>query len=190
MSHVSISHVTHTNESCHTCTWGMSNIRMSHVTHTKVPRRLYASRSSKSTRAISHIPTRTSQCWSSMSIGTHIHTGWGPPEACALWLIDDGMCDMTYQYATVISHIPTRTGHVTHSNIYQSYHTYQHTHWSYNTNQHLPITSHIPTHALVIWHKPTSTRHITHTNIYQSYMTQTNIYSHITHTNTHWPCHT
>ena len=164
MSHVSISHVTHTNESCHTCTWGMSNIRMSHVTHTKVPRRLYTSRSSKSTRAISHIPTRTSQCWSSMSIGTHIHTGWGPPEACALWLMDDGMCDMTYQYATVISHIPTRTGHVTHSNIYQSYHT----------------------HALVIPHKPTSTNYITHTNTRAGLITQTNIYQlHHTYQHTH-----
>jgi len=33
MSHISMSHVTHTNESCHTYEWVMSYIWMSHVTH-------------------------------------------------------------------------------------------------------------------------------------------------------------
>jgi len=33
MSHVWMNHVTHTNESCHTYEWVMSQMRMSHVTH-------------------------------------------------------------------------------------------------------------------------------------------------------------
>jgi len=33
MSHIRMSHVTHTNESCHTYEWVMSHIRMSHVTY-------------------------------------------------------------------------------------------------------------------------------------------------------------
>jgi len=33
MSHISMSHVTHINESCHTYQWVMSHISMSHVTH-------------------------------------------------------------------------------------------------------------------------------------------------------------
>ena len=33
MSHIWVSHVSHTNESCHTYEWVMSHIRMSHVTH-------------------------------------------------------------------------------------------------------------------------------------------------------------
>jgi len=34
MSHVRMSHSTHTKESCHTCEWVMSHIWMRHVTHT------------------------------------------------------------------------------------------------------------------------------------------------------------
>ena len=35
MSHVWMRHVTHMNESCHTCEWVMSHMWMSHVTHMK-----------------------------------------------------------------------------------------------------------------------------------------------------------
>ena len=33
MAHIWMSHVTHMNESCHICEWGISHIWMSHVTH-------------------------------------------------------------------------------------------------------------------------------------------------------------
>jgi len=41
MSHISMSHVTHMNESCHTYEWVMSHIWMSHVTHINEPCHTY-----------------------------------------------------------------------------------------------------------------------------------------------------
>jgi len=35
MSHISMSHATHVNGSCHTYGWAVSHVRMSHATHTK-----------------------------------------------------------------------------------------------------------------------------------------------------------
>ena len=86
MSHMWMSHVTHVNESCHTCEWVMSHIWMSHVT-----------RMNESCHTCEWVMSHMWMSYNTYTAAQHCtdHRSSASP-TCVTWLIH--MCDMTHSY--------------------------------------------------------------------------------------------
>jgi len=162
MSHIWMSHGTHTNESCHTYEWGMARIWMSHGTHVNESWHTY--KCVLPHIRMSHV-THTSESW---------HTyAW---VMAHMWMRDcTHMNESRHTYEWVMAHI--WMGHGTHMN--ESCHTYEwvmaHIWMSHGTHMdescliHMNETWH--TYAWVmahtwmkIWVLPRKMRHVTRVN--------------------------
>ena len=105
MSHMRMSHVTHENESCHTCKWGVPQMGMTHVTsHNETWLQLKFHRVIKSCFIVWR-DVRHSCVWcdSFICVTWLIHLCdvthsfvWRDSFICATWLVH--MCDMTNSY--------------------------------------------------------------------------------------------
>jgi len=108
MSHIWMSHGTHTNESCHTYEWGMARIWMSHGTHVNESWHTYKC-------VLPHIR---------MSHVTHTSESWHTYEwvMAHMWMRDGThMNESRHTYECVMAHMWMRHG--THMN--ESWHTYE-----------------------------------------------------------------
>jgi len=157
--HFRISHVTHMDESCHTCKWVMSHTWMSHVTHMNESCHTYE-------WAMSHIRMShvTRMDWDILCMYTHMNTHMNTHTNTHM--TSHVICDLTHDiihmythmngschtYKWVMSHVWLMTSYAsTHTHTYDMHvhkHThmtcmYTHTHiWHACTHTHTRMTSH------------------------------------------------
>ena len=79
MAHIRMRHVTHINESCHTCECVMSHIRMCHVTHMNASCHTYICvMSHVYVRHVTHMNESWHTCECALALNKHAATIWGP----------------------------------------------------------------------------------------------------------------
>ena len=141
MSHIWMSHVTHTNESCHPYKWVMPPIRMSHVTHMKSVQAALECCSAQlvmswhQRRHVQHhIPTShvahvNVSCHAYKRVISHIRISYTTHTNKTYHTHEESSRSVWMQWRAM-SHVihecdisPVRMSHVTHTN--ESYYTYQ-----------------------------------------------------------------